>query len=58
MVKSMLTKKEMDKAILEAKKSLSDEQMKDALRKYSYGGKPADMSLKKGGEIINGKTNA
>ncbi len=34
----MLTQDEMDKVVLEAKKSLSEEQMKDALRKCTYGG--------------------
>jgi len=52
----MLTQSEMDKAVLEAKKSLSDEQIKDALRKCSYGGKPVTMDLK-GGDMRNGKTN-
>ena len=44
----MLSQSEMDKMVLEAKKSLSDEQIKDAIRKCSYGGRPVDMSLKGG----------
>jgi len=59
----MLTQSEMDKAVLEAKKSLSDEQIKDAIRKCSYGGSIVNRPLDcqginmRGGEII-GKTNA
>jgi len=66
----MLSQSDMDKAVLEAKKSLSDEQIKDAVRKCSYGGNPATMQTiggyvtdpeiyqkMRGGEIINGKTN-
>jgi len=40
----MLSQSEMDKAVIEAKKSLSDEQIKDAVRKCSYGGNPVDMA--------------
>jgi len=49
----MLEQSEMDKAVLEAKKSLSDEQIKGAIRKCSYGGKPVDMKLK-GGVTLEG----
>jgi len=34
----MLSQSEMDKAVMEAKKSLSDEQIKDAIKRCSYGG--------------------
>ena len=68
----MLEQSEMDKVVLEAKKSLSDNQIKDALRKCSYGGSPVNMVMTtrvaspldcqgiimKGGDVINGKTNA
>lgn len=39
----MLTQDEMDKAVLEAKKSLSDEQIKEAIKRCSYGGSPVSM---------------
>jgi len=42
----MLNQSEMDKAVLEAKKSLSDEQIKDAIRKCSYGGSPVSVDSK------------
>ncbi len=64
----MLTQSEMDKLVMEAKKSLSDEQIKDAIKRCSYGGSPVDMCITtgcidarlvmKGGDICNGKTNA
>jgi len=59
----MLNQSEMDKLVLEAKKSLSDEQIKDAVKRCSYGGSIVNRPLNcqgiimKGGEII-GKTNA
>lgn len=43
----MLTQEEMDKIVRDAKKDLTTEQIKDALRKCSYGG-PVDMKLKGG----------
>ena len=52
----MLSQEEMDKVVLEAKKSMTVEEMKDAIKRCSYGGKPVNMSLK-GGDMINGKTN-
>jgi len=59
----MLSQKEMDKAVLEAKKSLSDEQIKDAIKRCSYGGsivnRPLDcqgIMIEKGGMTL-GKTN-
>ncbi len=50
----MLSQSEMDKAVLDAKKSLSDEQIKDAIKRCSYGGKPVNMvmELKKRGEKL------
>jgi len=39
----MLNQSEMDKVVLEAKKSLSDEQIKDVIKRCSYGGKPVNM---------------
>jgi len=39
-----MTNEDMDKVLQEAKKSLTVEQMKDAVRKYSYGGKPVNMA--------------
>lgn len=60
----MLDQTEMDKVVMEAKKSLSDEQIKDAIKRCSYGGpmvnRPLDCQgiIMKGGETINGKTNA
>lgn len=59
----MLSQEEMDKVVLEAKKSLSEEQMKDALRKCSYGGigigtlDCKGIMIEKGGVPL-GKTNA
>ena len=59
----MLTQSEMDKLVLEAKKSLSDEQIKDAIRKCSYGGSIVNRPLDchginmKGGMTL-GKANA
>ena len=54
----MLEQSEMDKIVLDAKKQLSDEQIKDVIRKCSYGGKPVNMVMTlKGGEFIDGKTN-
>jgi len=64
----MLNQSDMDKVVLEAKKSLSDEQIKEAIRKCSYGGSMVicgDNSTEsvlpnrfmKGGDSF-GKTNA
>lgn|GEM_PF-2253507 len=59
----MLSQSETDKVVLEAKKSLSDEQIKDAVRKCSYGGCMVERPLNcqgismRGGEIRYGKTN-
>ncbi len=59
----MLTQSEMDKVVLEAKKSLTEEQIKDAIRKCSYGGPITSKSeykrmvIQKGGDMIYGKTN-
>jgi hypothetical protein len=53
----MLEQSEMDKIVLDAKKQLNDEQIKEAMRKCSYGGKPITMDLK-GGDMRYGKTNA
>jgi len=60
----MLNQSEMDKAVLETKKSLSDEQIKDAIKRCSYGGpmvsRPLDCQgiMMKGGETLYGKTNS
>ncbi len=51
----MLSQKEMDKALLEAKKARYGEQMKDILKKCSCSGSPVTMEMK-GGEKI-GKTD-
>lgn len=52
----MLTDKEMDEIVLRAKKSMTDEQIKDAVRRCSYGGKEyVDMSLRR--EPTNGTSN-
>lgn len=40
--------KDLEKAVMQAKKTLSEEEIKDALEKCSYGGKPIDMSMKGG----------
>lgn len=59
----MLSQEEMDKVVLEAKKSMTVEQMKDAIQKCSCGGPITSKSeykrmvIQKGGDMINGKTN-
>lgn len=59
----MLKPDEMDRYVIEAKKQLTDEQIKDAVRKASYGGsmviRPLDCQgiNMRGGDFINGKTN-
>lgn len=53
---SFVSSKDIEDAIVRAKKELTTEEIKDALRKCSYGGKPIDMSMK-GGGIVIGKTN-
>lgn len=59
----MLTEDEMDRIVLEAKKSLSEEQIKDAVRRCSYGGsvsKPLDcmgVTMEMKGGACFGKTN-
>lgn len=52
----LATQSEIDKAVIEAKKKLRDEEIMEVLKGCSYGGKPVDMSLK-GGETIDGKTD-
>ena len=64
----MLNQDELDKLVIEAKKQLTAEQIKEAIRKTSYGGRAIGIDLKrpldcmgislKGGENIYGKTNA
>lgn len=46
---------EIEKAVMEAKKKLRDDEIMEVLKKCSYGGKPVNMDLK-GGEKF-GKTN-
>lgn len=59
----LASQSEIDKAVMQAKKDVSVEQIKDAVRKCSCGGKSIGMKLKgietdlKGGEMIYGKTN-
>jgi len=53
----MLTQSEMDKLVMEAKKSLSDEQIRDAIKRCSYGGPITSKSeykrmvVQKGGDL-------
>lgn len=61
----MLSQSEMEEMVIKAKQSLTDEQIKDVIRRCSYGGSmvmrpPLDCQgiTLKGGEVINGKTNA
>lgn len=49
--------KKLEQAIIDAKKSLSDKELKETLERCSYGGKPIDMSLK-GGDFRYGKACA
>lgn len=42
---------EIEKAVIEAKKKLRDDEIMEVLKKCSYGGKLVDMSLK-GGAIL------
>jgi len=51
----MLSQKEMDEVLRQAKKSLTEEELKETLKKCSYGGEPINMSMK-GGDLI-GKAN-
>lgn len=54
----MLTQEEMDKIVRDAKKDLTTEQIKNALRKCSYGGPvPVDMGLKGGDSFEGGNKN-
>ena len=59
-----MTNEDMEKVLQEAKKSLSDEQIKDAIRKCSYGGSMVIRPLDcqginiRGGDILYGNTNA
>lgn len=48
--------KDIDELVKQAKKELTLEQIKQAIRDNTYGGKPIDMSMKGGGMVI-GKTN-
>lgn len=52
-----MNQKEIDDMVKDAKKILTVEEIKDAVKRCSYGGKAIGMSLKEVGEIINGKTN-
>jgi hypothetical protein len=47
---------EIEKAIIEAKKKLSDDEIIEVLKKCSYGGKPVSMDSK-GGDMKYGKAD-
>ena len=49
----MLTQKEMEEVLKQAKKTLSEEELKETLKKCSYGGEPVNMSMR-GGEEFEG----
>jgi hypothetical protein len=49
----LATQSEIDKAVIEAKKKLRDEEIMEVLKGCSYGGKPVDMSMK-GGKTFEG----
>ena len=53
----LATQSEIDKAVIEAKKKLRDDEIMDVLKKCSYGGKPISMDLREGGDLKYGKTN-
>ncbi len=40
--------KKLEELIIQAKKSLTEEEIKDVIKNCSYGGKPVNMSLKGG----------
>jgi hypothetical protein len=58
----LASQSEIDQAVMQAKKDLTIEEVKEAVRRCSYGGKSVGMSLKglgtelKGGVCL-GKTN-
>jgi hypothetical protein len=47
----LATQSEIDKAVIEAKKKLRDDEIMDVLKKCSYGGKPVTMDLKVGEKL-------
>lgn len=51
----LATQSEIDKAVIEAKKKLRDEEIMEVLKGCSYGGKPVTMDLK--GGVTFGKTD-
>ena len=48
----LATQSEIDKAVIEAKKKLRDDEIMDVLKGCSYGGKPITMDLREGGVAL------